>query len=82
MNKKEVAMKTFVKKDVCIGCGACTVIADQVFEIGDDGLAEVKQELRGQGEDVNTAIQVSEEEMDNVKDASESCPVGAIETQE
>ena len=75
-------MKAFVKKDVCIGCGACTVIADQVFEIGDDGFAEVKQELREQGEDLNMSINVPEDEMDNVKDASESCPVGAIEIQE
>lgn len=75
-------MKAFVKKDVCIGCGACTVIADQVFEIGDDGLAEVKKELRVLEEDENTAIEINDEEIDNVKDASESCPVGAIETQE
>ena len=33
-------MKTRVKKDTCIGCGACTVIADKIFQIGDDGLAE------------------------------------------
>ena len=66
-------MKVFVKKDVCIGCGACTVIADQVFEIGDDGLAEVKKELEG--------IEINEEEIDNIQDAAESCPVGAIETE-
>ena len=34
-------MKAKVNKDVCIGCGACTSIAPDVFEIGDDGLAEV-----------------------------------------
>ena len=34
-------MKARVKKDTCIGCGACTVIADNIFQIGDDGLAEV-----------------------------------------
>ena len=33
-------MKARVKKDTCIGCGACTVIANNVFDIGDDGLAE------------------------------------------
>lgn len=67
-------MKVVVKKDVCIGCGACTVIADQVFEIGDDGLAEVVKELEN--------VEISEEEIDNVQDAADSCPVGAIETYE
>lgn len=66
-------MKAFVKKDVCIGCGACTVIADEVFEIGEDGLAEVKKDI--EDNKIN-------EEIDNVKDAAESCPVGAIETEE
>lgn len=66
-------MKTFVKKDVCIGCGACTVIADEVFEIGEDGLAEVKKDI--EDNKIN-------EEIDNVKDAAESCPVNAIEIEE
>jgi len=67
-------MKAVVKKDVCIGCGACTVIADQVFVIGEDGLAEVKEELRDKD--------IEENEIDNTKDAAESCPVSAIETEE
>ena len=74
-------MKTFVKKDVCIGCGACTVIADQVFEIGDDGLAEVKNELRNH-EELCNAIEINDEEIDKVRDAAERCPVSAIETEE
>lgn len=67
-------MKAFVKKDVCIGCGACTVIADNVFKIGTDGLAEVRKEI--------TDNIINESDIDSVKDASESCPVGAIETEE
>lgn len=66
-------MKTFVKKDVCIGCGACTVIADNVFEIGDDGLAEVKEEFKD--------TDIKEEDINSVKDAAEGCPVSAIETE-
>ena len=66
-------MKTRVKKDTCIGCGACTVIADSIFEIGDDGLAEV---INPTEED---KIEVPEEEKENVIDASESCPTSAIE---
>lgn len=67
-------MKARVKKDTCIGCGACTVIADKVFQIGDDGLAEVicqnKEEM---------VAEIADEEKENVIDASESCPTSAIE---
>ena len=66
-------MKTRVKKDTCIGCGACTVIADNIFEIGDDGLAEV---INPTEEDLK---EVKEEEKENVIDAAESCPTSAIE---
>jgi len=69
-------MKARVKKDTCIGCGACTVIANNIFDIGDDGLAEtvapyVDEELKEK--------EIPENEFDNVIDAAESCPVGAIE---
>ena len=63
-------MKAKVNKDVCIGCGACTTIAKDVFDFGDDGLAEVVKE------------NIEDEEKDDVKDASKSCPTGAIEITE
>lgn len=74
-------MKTRVKKDTCIGCGACTVIANNIFQIGDDGLAEA---INGVDEAINgvnkeKVANVEDSECDNVVDASESCPVGAIE---
>lgn len=69
-------MKARVKKDTCIGCGACTVIADNIFQIGDDGLAEVINPIDNSEEKV--AI-IKEEEIENVRDASESCPTSAIE---
>ena len=34
-------MKVKVNKDKCIGCGQCVSICDEVFNFGDDGLAEV-----------------------------------------
>ena len=37
-------MKVKVNKDACIGCGACAQICDEVFELNDDGLSEVKVE--------------------------------------
>ena len=69
-------MKARVKKDTCIGCGACTVIADKVFEIGDDGLAEVVNPIENENDKI---MEITEEEKENVVDASESCPTGAIE---
>lgn len=69
-------MKARVKKDTCIGCGACTVIADNIFQIGDDGLAEVINPIDNNNEKVAV---IKEEDIKNVQDASESCPTGAIE---
>ena len=72
-------MKARVKKDTCIGCGACTVIADQIFLIADDGLAEVINSIEGEVEKIQ---EIPEEEKENVIDASESCPTSAIEVTE
>ena len=69
-------MKTRVKKDTCIGCGACTVIADNIFQIGDDGLAEVINPIDNDSDRFGI---VNDEDQENVIDASESCPTSAIE---
>lgn len=63
-------MKVKVNEDACIGCGACCAIADSIFEIGDNGLSEVKKE------------EVQEGEKQAVRDAAEACPTGAIEVEE
>ncbi len=63
-------MKVKVNKDACIGCGACAAICDEIFEINDEGLSEAKVE------------EVKEELQDEVRDAADSCPTGAIEIEE
>ncbi len=63
-------MKAIVNKDACIGCGACQAICPKVFEIGDDGLSTVICE------------EVKEEELDDLLDAIDSCPTGAIEKED
>lgn len=63
-------MKVKVNQDACIGCGACAAICDEVFEINDDGLSEAKVE------------EVKDELQDEVRDAADSCPTGAIEIEE
>ena len=63
-------MKVKVNRDACIGCGACAAICPDVFEIDDEGLSKV----------VNS--DVKDENIDDVKDAIDSCPTGAIEEDE
>ena len=71
-------MKAKVNKDVCIGCGACTAIAQNIFEIGDDGLAET---INPENVDEKTK-DIPDTDKNDVLDAAEGCPVGAIEISE
>ncbi len=59
-------MKLKVNEDVCIGCGACQAVCDEVFEIKDDGIATV------------IVDEISEDLKESALDAMEGCPVGAI----
>ncbi len=59
--------KIKVNKDKCLGCGMCVGINSDVFDFGDDGLAEAKND------------KITEDNEDEVKEAINSCPVGAIE---
>ena len=63
-------MKVKVNRDSCIGCGACAAICDEVFEIDDEGLSTVKKE------------EVDDDKKQEVQDAADSCPTGAIEVEE
>lgn len=64
-------MKVKVNQNACIGCGACTAIAESVFELNDEGLSETKKE------DIQ-----KEEEKEQVKEAADTCPTEAIEVEE
>ncbi len=50
----------------CIGCGACSAIAPEVFEMTDEGYAKVKIDP------------IPEELMDDAVEAQNSCPTSAI----
>lgn len=54
----------------CIGCGACTAVCPDVFDLNDDGVA-----YNTLGADVPADL------MDSVKEAAEGCPVEAIEVE-
>ena len=63
-------MKIKVNRDACIGCGACQVIAPELFELDDEGIS------------IEKVSEVEEKEKENAIDASESCPTMAIEIEE
>lgn len=61
-------MKITIDKNLCIGCGTCTSIAQKSFKLGSDGKAEV--------------IEPMGDEEKIVQEAIDSCPVAAIKSTE
>lgn len=59
-------MKASIDRSGCIGCGLCPTVCPEVFQMADDGLAEVISE------DVTAGAE------DTAKEAAESCPVSVI----
>jgi len=53
-----------VDQDLCVGCGLCTQVCADVFEMNAEGKAAV--------------IAGADEGADCVQDAIDQCPVGAI----
>lgn len=64
--------KVRVIKDACIGCGSCSAICPDVFDMGDDGFAFANPENDVVTEELNV----------DIMDALESCPTSAIELYE
>ncbi len=62
-------MKAIVDKDLCTGCGLCTEVCPEVFEMKDD-TAEAK---------VNPVPAEAEE---TCRDAASQCPVEAIKIED
>ncbi len=60
-------MKITVDQEKCIGCGACVSICPDIFKLNDAGKSEIKQE--------NT------EDEECAKNAAQTCPVNAINTE-
>lgn len=59
-------MKIIVDKNLCIGCGACVVIAPKTFKLDNEGKVEVIEPV---GDNEAT-----------IQDAIDSCPVAAIKS--
>lgn len=58
--------KVIVKKDLCVGCGACISECPQYFEFDDDGLSNVKKN------------ELEPSEKKEVLEVIETCPTEAI----
>ncbi len=52
-----------VDEDACIGCGSCVSVAPEIFDMNDEGKAEV----------------IKDETTDEAKQAADVCPVDAID---
>ena len=59
-----------VNKEKCLGCGMCVGINSDVFEFDDDGLAKADND------------KINDENKNEVEEAVNSCPVGAIEKED
>ena len=65
-----MALKVYVDQDLCISCGLCISICDDVFSWNDDDKAQAIDE------------EIPEELADEVEEAVESCPTEAIKYQD
>ncbi|MEL7655156.1 MAG: ferredoxin [Bacillota bacterium] len=59
-------MKATIDRSGCIGCGVCPSVCPEVFQMADDGLAEVIVDV------------IPSDSEGTAEEARESCPVSVI----
>ena len=55
-----------VDRERCVGSGVCESLAPEVFELDDDGVLQLHRE------------EPADDELDDVRDAVQSCPARAL----
>jgi ferredoxin len=67
---------TMVDQETCIACGTCGATAPDLFDYDDEGIAfAILDDNKG-------VTEVSEDLLDDLEDAYESCPTGSIKVSE
>jgi ferredoxin len=62
-------------RPVCIGCGACAVIAPDFWEMNDDGKSDI---INGKHEGEIQLLDIDQKDFDINLEGAESCPVECI----
>lgn len=68
-------MKIILKRNECIGCGACSAVCPGNFKMGDDG----KSELIGSKANSDNIMEKEIEKPGCAEDAVNGCPVQCIQ---
>ena len=63
-------MKPKINQEICIGCGTCVSMLSDVFEMGTEGKAHVKESEN------------YDQYKDKINEAISSCPVQAISVED
>lgn len=67
--------KIILEKEKCIGCGSCTTLCPEYFEMEDDG----KSHIKNSNKDSKTGNEELEvEKIKCAESAAEACPVECI----
>lgn len=67
-------MKIIIKRNECIGCGACSAVCPSMFKMGEDG----RSELIGGKKSDNNDMEKEIEAPSCAQDAADGCPVQCI----
>lgn len=69
-------MKVVLHRSKCIGCGSCVAVCSDYFEMANDGFSHLKGSTSNDGDEI---LEVAEDKIGCVKEATEVCPVQIIE---
>lgn len=68
-------IKIIYDREGCIGAGVCAAIADKVWEMNDDGKADL---IGGKKNDSKWELEIDEADLDVNLQAAEGCPALVI----
>lgn len=72
-----VTVKIILERSKCIGCGSCTAVCPQLFELAEDGKSHLKNSQKD-NQEIET-LEISEPSC--TKEAADVCPVQIIKIQ-